>query len=83
MGGRYLIRHSAGSGKSHSTTWLAPYQLIDLYESTGQTNLFDSVIVVTDRRVLDKQIDGNIKQFSEVKNLIAHAESAARPAQPS
>ncbi len=75
VGGRYLIQHSAGSGKSHSITWLA-YQLIELYESTGQTNLFDSVIVVTDRRVLDKQIDGNIKQFSEVKNLIAHAESA-------
>lgn len=76
VGGRYLIQHSAGSGKSHSITWLA-YQLIELYESTGQTNLFDSVIVVTDRRVLDKQIDGNIKQFSEVKDLIAHAESAA------
>jgi type I restriction enzyme R subunit len=76
VGGRYLIQHSAGSGKSHSITWLA-YQLIELYESTGQANLFDSVIVVTDRRVLDKQIDGNIKQFSEVKNLIAHAESAA------
>ena len=76
VGGRYLIQQSAGSGKSHSITWLA-YQLIELYESTGQANLFDSVIVVTDRRVLDKQIDGNIKQFSEVKNLIAHAESAA------
>lgn len=76
VGGRYLVQHSAGSGKSHSITWLA-YQLVELYESTGQTNLFDSVIVVTDRRVLDKQLDGNIKQFSEVKNLIAHAESAA------
>ncbi|MFM2168745.1 MAG: hypothetical protein RIS79_3116 [Verrucomicrobiota bacterium] len=76
VGGRYLIQHSAGSGKSHSITWLA-HQLIELYESTGQTNLFDSVIVVTDRRVLDKQIDGNIKQFSEVKDLVAHAESAA------
>ncbi len=75
-GGRYLIQHSAGSGKSHSITWLA-YQLIELYDSTGQTNLFDSVIVVTDRRVLDKQIDGNIKQFAEVKKVIAHAESAA------
>ncbi len=76
VGGRYLVQHSAGSGKSHSITWLA-YQLIELYDSTGQTNLFDSVIVVTDRRVLDKQIDDNIKQFSEVKSLLAHAESAA------
>jgi type I restriction enzyme R subunit len=76
VGGCYLVQHSAGSGKSHSITWLA-YQLIELYDSSGQTNLFDSVIVVTDRRVLDKQIDGNIKQFAEVKNLIAHADSAA------
>jgi len=76
VGGCYLVQHSAGSGKSHSITWLA-YQLIELYDSTGQTNLFDSIIVVTDRRVLDKQIDGNIKQFADVKNLIAHAESAA------
>jgi type I restriction enzyme R subunit len=76
VGGRYLIQHSAGSGKSHSITWLA-YQLIELYDQTGQHNLFDSVIVVTDRRVLDKQIDSHIKGFAEVKNLIAHAESAA------
>jgi type I restriction enzyme R subunit len=76
VGGCYLVQHSAGSGKSHSITWLA-FQLIELYDSTGQENLFDSVIVVTDRRVLDKQIDGNIKQFAEVKNLIAHADSAA------
>ena len=76
VGGCYLVQHSAGSGKSHSITWLA-YQLIELYDSTGQANLFDSIIVVTDRRVLDKQIDGNIKQFAEVKKLVAHAESAA------
>ena len=76
VGACYLVQHSAGSGKSHSITWLA-YQLVELYDSIGQTNLFDSIIVVTDRRVLDKQIDGNIKQFAEVKNLIAHADSAA------
>lgn len=76
VGRRYLIQHSAGSGKSHSITWLA-YQLIELYDQTGEHNLVDSVIVVTDRRVLDQQIDGHIKQFAEVKNLLAHAESAA------
>mgnify|MGYP003887997809 CR=1 FL=1 len=72
MGQRYLIQHSAGSGKSHSITWLG-YQLVELYDKTGQDNLFDSVIVVTDRRVLDRQIDKNIRQFAEVKNLLAHA----------
>ncbi len=76
LGLRYLIQHSAGSGKSHSITWLG-YQLVKLYDKTGQENLFDSVIVVTDRRVLDRQIDKNIRQFAEVKNLLAHANSAA------
>ncbi len=76
LGERYLIQHSAGSGKSHSITWLG-YQLVELYDKTGQENLFDSVIVVTDRRVLDRQIDKNIRQFAEVKNLLAHADSAA------
>ncbi len=76
VGHRYLIQHSAGSGKSHSITWLG-YQLVELYDKAGQANLFDSVIVVTDRRVLDRQIDKNIKAFAEVKNLLAHANSAA------
>ena len=76
VGQRYLIQHSAGSGKSHSITWLG-YQLIELYDKAGAANLFDSVIVVTDRRVLDRQIDKNIRQFAEVKNLLAHADSAA------
>ena len=76
VGQRYLVQHSAGSGKSHSITWLG-YQLIELYDKLGEANLFDSVIVVTDRRVLDRQIDKNIRQFAEVKNLLAHADSAA------
>lgn len=76
LGKRYLVQHSAGSGKSHSITWLG-YQLVELYDKTGQENLFDSVIVVTDRRVLDRQIDKNIRQFAEVKNLLAHADSSA------
>jgi len=74
-GQRYLIQHSAGSGKSNSITWLA-YQLIELYGEHDQQNVFDSVIVVTDRRVLDKQLKDNIKSFSEVKNIVAHAFNA-------
>jgi type I restriction enzyme R subunit len=76
VGQRYLIQHSAGSGKSHSITWLG-YQLVELFDKTGDHNLFDSVIVVTDRRVLDRQIDQNIRQFAEVKKLLAHADSSA------
>ncbi|WP_289054311.1 type I restriction endonuclease subunit R [Carboxylicivirga marina] len=83
VGNTYLIQHSAGSGKSNSITWAA-YQLIEVYPknetipgSTGiQNPLFDSVIVVTDRRILDKQLRDNIKEFSEVKNIVAPAYSS-------
>jgi len=79
-GQTYLIQHSAGSGKSNSITWAA-YQLIETYpESLDVVGakgidqpLFDSVIVVTDRRLLDKQLRENIKEFSEVKNIMAPA----------
>jgi type I restriction enzyme R subunit len=80
VGHTYLIQHSAGSGKSNSITWAA-YQLIETYPvsediqgSKGiEQPLFDSVIVVTDRRLLDKQLRDNIKDFSEVKNIVAPA----------
>lgn len=73
-GKRYLIQHSAGSGKSNSIAWLA-HQLIGL-ERDGKT-IFDSIIVVTDRRVLDKQIKDTIKQFSQVSATVGHAERSA------
>lgn len=76
VGQTYLIQHSAGSGKSNSITWLS-YQLVELYDTVGSANVFDSVVVVTDRRVLDTQLKDNIKLFSETKNIVAHAESAA------
>lgn len=68
VGKRYLIQHSAGSGKSNSITWLA-HQLTELHDDKDD-NLFDSVVVVTDRRVLDKQIRDNIKQFAQVKGIV-------------
>ena len=70
-GMRYLIQHSAGSGKSNSIAWLA-HQLIGL-ERNGHP-MVDSVLVVTDRRILDKQIRDNIKQFMQVSNTVAWAE---------
>ncbi|SMO77689.1 type I restriction enzyme, R subunit [Saccharicrinis carchari] len=83
VGHTYLIQHSAGSGKSNSITWAA-YQLIEVYPQADtlpgakgmDTPLFDSVIVVTDRRLLDKQLRDNIKEFSEVKNIVAPAYSS-------
>lgn len=73
VGHRFLIQHSAGSGKSNSITWLA-YQLVGLLDGTQP--LLDSVIVVTDRVNLDGQIRDNIIAFKRLQNLVAHAESA-------
>lgn len=83
VGHTYLIQHSAGSGKSNSITWAA-YQLIEVYPereslpgSKGINEpLFDTIVVVTDRRLLDKQLRENIKEFSQVKNIVAPAHSS-------
>ena len=68
-GQKYLIQHSAGSGKSNSISWLA-HQLVGLHDKSGKDHIFDTVIVVTDRRVLDAQIRNNIKQFQQVKGVV-------------
>jgi type I restriction enzyme R subunit len=70
-GRRYLIQHSAGSGKSNSIAWLA-HQLIGL--AKDEATVFDSIIVVTDRRILDQQIRDTIKQFAQVGATVGHAE---------
>ena len=70
-GKRYLIQHSAGSGKSNSIAWLS-HQLIAVKRESK--DVFDSVIVVTDRRILDDQIQKTIKQFMQVGSTVGHAE---------
>ena len=70
-GRRYLIQHSAGSGKSNSIAWLA-HQLIGLAKDDAP--VFDSIIVVTDRRILDKQIRDTIRQYAQVGATVGHAE---------
>ena len=70
-GKRYLVQHSAGSGKSNSIAWLA-HQLIRLEKNGAPA--FDSIIVVTDRRILDKQIRDTIKQYAQVGATVAPAE---------
>ncbi len=71
VGQRYLIQHSAGSGKSNSIAWLA-HQLIGL--NKDDHTIFDSIIVVTDRCILDQQIRDTIKQFAQVSATMGHAE---------
>ena len=75
VGKRYLIQHSAGSGKSNSIAWLA-HQLVGLEQ--GGKPLFDSIIVVTDRQVLDKQIRDTIKQFAQVSATVGYANRSGR-----
>ena len=70
-GRRYLIQHSAGSGKSNSIAWLA-HQLIGL--TTNDGTAFDSIIVVTDRKILDRQIRDTIKQYAQISAIVGHAE---------
>ena len=71
VGQRYLVQHSAGSGKSNSIAWLA-HQLIRLAKDDAP--VFDSIIVVTDRRILDKQIRDTIRQYAQVGATVGHAE---------
>lgn len=83
VGGKYLIQHSAGSGKSNSITWLA-FDLIKACPQTMDANraealdkqLFQSVIIVTDRRVLDSQIFYNVWAFAKSDKIIAHADNS-------
>lgn len=74
IGRRFLIQHSAGSGKSNSITWLA-YQLVTLLQQ-NQEPFFDSIIVVTDRVNLDKQIRDNINAFQRLNNLVGWADKS-------
>ncbi|MCA9784499.1 MAG: type I restriction endonuclease subunit R, partial [Candidatus Cloacimonetes bacterium] len=67
VGRHYLIQHSAGSGKSNSIAWLS-HQLIGLMRD--EKHVIDSVIVVTDRRLLDTQIQATIKQFMQVSATV-------------
>lgn len=67
-GKNYLIEHSAGSGKSNSIAWLA-YRLANLHDNTDQP-IFNSVVVVTDRVVLDKQLQDTIYQFDHKQGVV-------------
>lgn len=67
-GKHYLIQHSAGSGKSNSIAWLA-HQLSVLHNDANQ-RVFDSVVVITDRRVLDRQLQSTVRQFEQTLGTV-------------
>ncbi len=75
-GQRYLIQHSAGSGKSNSIAWLA-HQLSTLHDDQDR-RVFDSIIVVTDRRVLDRQLQTTVRQFEQTLGLVENIDTTSR-----
>jgi len=75
-GRRYLIEHSAGSGKSNSISWLA-HQLSVLHNASDE-RVFDSIIVVTDRRVLDRQLQQTVQQFEHTLGVVENIDTTSR-----
>ena len=75
-GERYLIQHSAGSGKSFTIAWLA-HRLSVLHDQ-GDRRVFDSVVVVTDRRVLDRQLHRTIRQFEQTLGVVENIDQTSR-----
>ena len=75
-GRNYLVQHSAGSGKSNSIAWLA-HRLSSLHDSDDK-KVFDSVIVVTDRRILDQQLQNTIYQFDHKQGVVEKIEEDTR-----
>ena len=65
----YLVQHSAGSGKSNTIAWMA-HRLSSLHDSAGEAKVFDKVVVITDRRVLDKQLQDTIYQFEHALGVV-------------
>jgi type I restriction enzyme R subunit len=75
-GQRYLIQHSAGSGKSFSIAWLA-HRLSTLHDDQDR-RVFDSIIVITDRIVLDRQLQRTVKQFEQVTGVVENIDQTSR-----
>jgi type I restriction enzyme, R subunit len=77
-GYNYLVQHSAGSGKSNSIAWFS-HQLASFYQHPEDTDrLFDSIIVVTDRRVLDRQLQDTVKQFEQTEGVVKKIDKDSR-----
>ncbi len=75
-GQRYLIQHSAGSGKSFTLAWLA-HQLATLHDVSDR-RVFDSIVVITDRRVLDRQLQATMRQFEQTLGVVENIDTTSR-----
>lgn len=76
VGQRYLVQHSAGSGKSFTIAWLA-HQLSTLHDASDR-RVFDSIVVVTDRRVLDRQLQTTMRQFEQTLGVVENIDKTSR-----
>jgi type I restriction enzyme R subunit len=75
-GRQYLIQHSAGSGKSNSIAWLA-HQLSVLHDKDDK-RVFDTIVVITDRRVLDRQLQRTVRQFEQISGVVENIDTTSR-----
>lgn len=75
-GKNYLIQHSAGSGKSNTIAWVA-HRLSELHDLNNK-KVFDTVIVVTDRRILDRQLSQIVESFSQIRGVVKHVENGGK-----
>ena len=75
-GQRYLIQHSAGSGKTFTIAWLA-HQLSTLHDASDR-RVFDSIVVITDRRVLDRQLQSAMRQFEQTLGVVENIDKTSR-----
>lgn len=75
-GRQYLIHHSAGSGKSNSIAWLA-HQL-SLLHDVSDNKIFDSIVIITDRRVLDRQLQRTVRQFEQTLGVVENIDKTSR-----
>ena len=75
-GQRYLIQHSAGSGKTYTIAWLA-HQLSTLHDA-GDHRVFDSIVVITDRRLLDRQLQAAVRQFEQTLGVVENIDKTSR-----
>ena len=76
VGNNYLIQHSAGSGKSNTIAWAA-HRLSELHDKDDK-KVFDTIIVVTDRRLLDRQLSETVESFSQVRGVVKHVENGGK-----
>jgi len=72
----YLVQHSAGSGKSNTIAWLA--HLLSVLHDTKDKRVFDSIIVITDRRVLDRQLQRTVRQFEQTLGVVENIDTTSR-----